>query len=274
MDTIKVEDRPKISLVVPAYNEAAYLPRLLDTVDVARNHYRHGASRIEVIVADNASFDETPQIAAQRGCRVERVEKRLIAANRNGGAAVAQGEIVAFADADFRIHPDTFNYIDAVMADSRYVGGATGITMERWSLGIAATWYLIMPPLWLLCMDGGVWFCRRADFLEIGGFDESRPIGEDVAFLSRLKRLGASRRPRRQLATRFTARKLGLSPALVINSARKFDKHGDWHMIPDVLRAAYYLLFARDKFKAYANRYWYEGRSDESIPTSANRSEG
>jgi len=61
---------PDISLVIPAWNEAAYLPRLLDSVDVARKQYRGGVARIEVIVADNDSTDETPQIAAARGCRV------------------------------------------------------------------------------------------------------------------------------------------------------------------------------------------------------------
>jgi glycosyltransferase involved in cell wall biosynthesis len=257
--------QPNISLIIPAFNEAAYLPRLMDSIDAARNQYRHGAGRIEVIVADNASTDETPRIAAQRDCRVVRVEKRVIAAARNGGAATARGEILAFADADFRIHPATFNFIDTVMANSGYIGGATGLTMERWSPGIAATWCLIMPPLWLLSMDGGVWFCRRADFLETGGFDESRPIGEDVAFLSRLKRLGSSRRPKQRLVTRFTVRKLGLSPALVINSSRKFDKHGDWHMIADVLRAGFYLVFSRRKFKEYATRYWYEDRSSQGL---------
>ena len=190
----------------------------------------------------------------------EYVEQRRIAVARNRGAAVARGEIMAFADADFRLHPHTFNWIDAVMADGHYIGGATGLTMERWSLGIRVTWYLVMPPLWLLSMDGGVWFCRRSDFIETGGFDESRPMGEDVVFLGRLKRLAAKRRPRQRLATRFTTGTLGLAPALVTNSSRKWDRHGDWHMIGDVLRASLYLLFARHKIDEYARRYWYEDR--------------
>ena len=35
---------PKISLVIPAWNEAACLPRLLDTVDAARSCRRYGSS--------------------------------------------------------------------------------------------------------------------------------------------------------------------------------------------------------------------------------------
>jgi glycosyltransferase involved in cell wall biosynthesis len=253
-----------ISLVIPAFNEAAYLPRLLDTVDAARENYRHGADRIEVIVADNSSTDDTSDIGWARGCRVEQVEKRLIAASRNGGAAVATGEIVAFADADFRVHPETFNFIDSVVAQPGYIGGATGLEMERWSLGIAATWYMILPPLWMLSMDGGVWFCRRSDFQEVGGYDETLHFAEDVAFLWRLKRLGSRRRPREKLATRFTARKLGLEPAFVLNSCRKWDKHGDWHMIFDVFRAGFYSAFSRRRLIEYARQYWYEDRVDVS----------
>ena len=255
---------PHISLVIPAFNEAAYLPRLLDTVDAARQRYRHGGNLIEVIVADNDSTDDTPEIARTRGCRVEHVEKRLIAASRNGGAAVARGKIIAFADADFRLHPETFNYIDSLMIRSDYIGGATGLEMERWSLGIAVTWYLILPPLWMLGMDGGVWFCRRVDFEAVGGFDETLHFGEDVAFLRKLKRLGARRRPREKLATRFTARRLGLEPALVLNSCRKWDTHGDWHMITDVLLVGFYFVFSRPKLMRYARRYWYEDRVEAS----------
>ena len=122
---------PRISLVIPAWNEQAFLPRLLDTVDEARARYRHGASAVEVIVADNSSTDRTSDIARERGCRVVGVAKRCIASSRNGGASVAKGKIIAFADADFRIHPETFNYIDDVMRSPGYVGGGTGFVFRK-----------------------------------------------------------------------------------------------------------------------------------------------
>lgn len=63
------------------------------------------------------------------------------------------------------------------------------------------------------------------------------------------------------VSTRFTAKKIGISPAFVLNSARKWDKHGDWHMFSDVARAVFYLLFARRRLNDYARQYWYEDRT-------------
>src|SRR5436309_945327 len=79
----------KFSVVVPAFNEEAFLPRLLDSVEVAKSQYSGGPGTIEVIVADNCSTDRTAEVAARRGARVVRVEKRRIAAARNGGARAA-----------------------------------------------------------------------------------------------------------------------------------------------------------------------------------------
>ena len=80
---------PAISIVVPAYNEATLLPRLLDTIDIARDRFEGGRDQIEVIVADNGSTDETGAIARARGCLVAPVSKRVIGASRNGGASLA-----------------------------------------------------------------------------------------------------------------------------------------------------------------------------------------
>ncbi|MGE5175962.1 MAG: glycosyltransferase family 2 protein, partial [Hyphomicrobiales bacterium] len=52
----------RVSVVIPAYNEAALLPACLDSL--AAQDY---AGAIEVIVVDNASDDATPAIAAARG---------------------------------------------------------------------------------------------------------------------------------------------------------------------------------------------------------------
>ena len=155
---------PRISLIVPAFNEEDYLPDLLDTVDLARARYSGGPDEIEVVVADNASSDRTAELARARGCRVVRVEKRAIAAARNGGAGAATGEIVAFVDADSRVHPETFNVIDRTMAGGNVIAAGTGAWLSRISPGIAITVGLGMLVCALANLEIGVIFCRRSDW--------------------------------------------------------------------------------------------------------------
>lgn len=243
----------KISLVIPAWNEAALLPRLLDSVALARRRFGeagHAAEDIEVIVADNGSTDVTAQIACERGCRVVPVERRVIAASRNGGAAVATGDILAFVDADSILHRDCFLAVHAAMNAPRTVGGATGVTMERWSLGIALSYAAAVPLVWITGFDTGLVFWRRADFEALGGYDESRHVAEDVDFLWRLRRLG---RPRGQRLVRLRGVK-------TVTSTRKFDRHGEWHYFTQMPRLAWQLLRDRHAFNDYTRRYWYDGR--------------
>jgi glycosyltransferase involved in cell wall biosynthesis len=240
-------DRIQISLVIPAHNEERFLPRLLDSVDTAREQWRRGPAAIEVIVADNLSTDRTAAIARERGCRVVQVAERRIASVRNGGAAVAEGEVLGFVDADSEVHPDTFNAIEDSLATGRVVAGATGVRMERWSLGIVVTWAVFMPMVWMTRMDTGVVFCRKEDFVAIGGYDERRFFAEDVQFLWDLRRVGRKRKQR--LARLRTVKALG--------STRKFDLHGDWHFLSDLFRLVPKVLWSPRASNDFANKYWY-----------------
>lgn len=244
---------PLLSLVIPAWNEARQLPRLFDSLDVARARWveRGGrAEAIEVIVADNASTDATAQVAQARGARVAAVDKRVIAAARNGGAAIAGGEVLAFVDADSRVHPDVFCAIAAAMASPRTLGGATGVTMERWSLPIALTYASVLPMVWLTGFDTGVVFWRRSDFVDLGGYDESRLAAEDVHFLWRLSRLGKIR----------GQRLVRLRGVQTVTSARKFDQYGDWHYLRQMPRVAWHALTRSGRLDEFVRKYWYEGR--------------
>lgn len=241
---------PHISLVIPAYNEAALLPPLLESVAAARQCYARGPDAVEVIVADNASTDRTAHIARAMGCRVVTIERRAIAAVRNGGARVAGGTILAFVDADSLLHPQTFNAIESAMTD-RASYGATGFRFSRTSTGIAASLLVVRTLGRLLGGDSGVIFCRRADWAAVGGYPEDRRYAEDVAFLLKLRALGRSR------GQRF-ARARG---AVTVSSARKFDRYGDWHWFGTLARGLWWAVFDRGRFGRFVQAYWYDRRN-------------
>jgi glycosyltransferase involved in cell wall biosynthesis len=236
---------PRYSLVIPAYNEERLLGRLLDSVALAQSAYGQ-PDAIEVIVADNVSTDATARIAGERGCRVVTVEKRVIGAVRNAGAQAARGEVLAFIDADSQVHARTFLEIDAALATGRVVGGATGVTMERWSPGIAVSYALMVPMVLATGFDTGVVFCRRQDFEAIGGYDETRRVAEDVVFLQAMRRLGKTRGQRLARLTRAKA----------VASTRKFDEFGDWHYFPLAVEALRHL--SGRKSTEFTERYWYK----------------
>jgi glycosyltransferase involved in cell wall biosynthesis len=239
------------SLIIPARNEENYLPRLLDSVAIARKNYHRGSDAVEVIVSDNISTDKTAEIAESHGCIVVKEEKRIIAAVRNAGAAVATGEIICFLDADSQIHPDTFNAIEQAISSGKVIGGATGVTLDRMTLGIALTYYLVMLPMILITgMDTGVVFCRRTDFIQLGGYNEQKQFAEDVDFIVRLKLLG---RKRKQKLIRLTS-------ARAVASMRKFKQHGNWHYFSLMMRGFPAIFFPSKRFEKFARKYWYNDR--------------
>lgn len=94
------EPRPYTSVVIPAHNEEASLPLVLQAIP--------GDWVDEVIVCDNGSTDETAAVACAGGARV--VYEPRMGYGRACLAALAElseaSEIVVFLDADFSDHPE------------------------------------------------------------------------------------------------------------------------------------------------------------------------
>ena len=86
-----------ISFVVPAYNEERLIGATLDAIHAAA---REIAEPYEVVVANDASTDNTAGVARTHGARVVDCHHRQIARVRNTGARATTGEILIFVDAD------------------------------------------------------------------------------------------------------------------------------------------------------------------------------
>jgi glycosyltransferase involved in cell wall biosynthesis len=91
---------PKFSIVIPARNEAASLQYLLPSI------VEHVPSGAEIIVVDDGSSDETPEIC--QGNRVRRISHPYSMGNGaaiKSGARAAKGDVLIFMDADGQHQP-------------------------------------------------------------------------------------------------------------------------------------------------------------------------
>jgi glycosyltransferase involved in cell wall biosynthesis len=232
----------RLSVIVPAWNEAASLPA---TLAALREAIAAAAVPAEIVVVDDASTDATAAIAAAAGARVERVEKRQIAAVRNAGAAAARGTLLVFVDADTIVPPATLRAAVAAMEQGAAGGGANV------RLDAPAPWPIRLP-LWIFMAvyrllghaAGCFLFCRREAFEAAGGFDERFFASEEIGLSKALRRQG-----------RF--RKVGPP---VVTSARKVRLYRPWPLFRDAL-----LLLLRGP-RAWQSRdrlgIWYEGRRE------------
>lgn len=91
---------PEISFVVPARNEGQGIGACVDAL-VAQG----SDGKVEVIVVDNGSSDETAAIAAAHGARVVHEPRPGLAHARQAGLMTAQAPILVFVDADTLVPP-------------------------------------------------------------------------------------------------------------------------------------------------------------------------
>src|SRR5215216_3131823 len=109
--------KPRISIVIPAYNEEGVISRVLD--ELALGGY------FEIIVVDDGSKDKTAEIAREHGAIVVRHPYNI-----GNGAAVktgiraATGDIIVLMDSDGQHPPSDIPRLISYIGDYDMVVGA------------------------------------------------------------------------------------------------------------------------------------------------------
>lgn len=103
---------PKVSLIVPAYNHAAYLEQAIESV-LAQTY-----PDVELIVLDDGSSDGTARILERYAGRFHYETQTNMgqAATLNRGWAMAQGEVLGYLSADDYLHPDAVGQAIATLS--------------------------------------------------------------------------------------------------------------------------------------------------------------
>jgi rSAM/selenodomain-associated transferase 2 len=172
----------KVSIIVPVFNEAPIIREFLQ-------HLRERAAGTEIIVADGGSHDGTANLA--RGlCDQLLASKHNRAIQMNVGARAAHGDVLWFLHVDAEIPLDCLFEIERIMEDPNVAGGFFRIRLPppivyRLTDSFAHYAGILFR---MRCGDHGI-FCRRAAFVDVGGFPEV-PLMEDVEFVRRLQRSG------------------------------------------------------------------------------------
>jgi len=181
-----------VSVVIPCYNDARFLPRALKSV------FTQTHREWEILLVDDGSTDDTPRIAAACGDRIRyfRRENRGAGAARNLGIGEARGEFVAFLDADDIWYPPKLELQLELFSRRPELGLVYTDCHSIDETGAVTGFYLKRRPsprrdpaeeLFIRdYMPNSTIVCRRSCFDKIGLIDTSIRLGEDEELKIRL----------------------------------------------------------------------------------------
>ena len=199
-------DRPVVDVIVPAYNEADNIARLLRSIDIAAGRY---GGPVRVLVSDDGSSDDTAQIAWAEFTRFRYARGAVLSAPNGGqaaalnrGLAVTDAEIVVRIDADCVMGPEALAYSVPWFRDPRI--GSVGAMEEPRTDDV--TWFHRLRTLetlfqfrfmrlgqslvdGIVVIPGTFTVFRRDPVVQAGGFPV-RMNGEDSDLTMQIGRLG------------------------------------------------------------------------------------
>lgn len=182
---------PFVSVIIAARNEAGNILGCIESVYVCG----HPRDRLEIIVVDHASTDATSARARGAGASVIELHTGRIGKVRNTGLEVANGEYIAYVDADCIVPSTWLGSAIHCLAQNAAVGAVGGPYLSP----IGGTWVevglapqqcdsTVMKPVTALAT--GSFITRRSLLMELGGFDESLISGEDDDLCNRIRDRG------------------------------------------------------------------------------------
>jgi len=184
-------DFPRVSVIIPAYNQANYLAEAVQSVlDQTLSH-------LEVIVVNDASTDHTDEVMSQfKDPRLKYIvheQNRYAAAARNTGIRTSSGELIAFLDADDLIHPKKLEIQVAFLEENPNLGLTYNPRFEIDESGLLLSISQTPPVVTLSDLMIDFPFApsevvmRKAWAFQVGLFDESFiSNAEDPDFFRRL----------------------------------------------------------------------------------------
>lgn len=239
----------KVSVVVPAYNEAKLIEGTLARIALACGALAARGWETETIVCDNNSTDATAQMARAAGARVVFEPINQIGRARNAGAAAATGQWLIFVDADSSPTPELFGDVADAIESGRCLGGGSTIRMDEahfFASALTAWWNMVSRVTrWAA---GAFMFCETAAFRQVGGFDPDLFASEELYLFKRLKRLARASRKKVMILHRHP----------MVTSARKMRLYSAGELLRFFTRAI--LRTRRTITSRDACSPWYDGR--------------
>jgi glycosyltransferase involved in cell wall biosynthesis len=177
-----------ISVVIPAYNAARFLPRCLESV------FAQTLKPDEIIVVDDGSTDNTAALAAELGAKVITCRNSGISAARNTGIRNASSDWIAFLDVDDVWEPDKLErQVACIQSDTVLVYTGIRCFDDYGGRGVKSA---IDPDSarkmlrYLNPITPSTVIARREIFMRNGGFREDIRACEDWEMWVRMQKLG------------------------------------------------------------------------------------
>lgn len=167
-----VKPPSSVSIVIPAYNEEAFIERVLLCVE-SQNVVLEHPELFEVIVVDNGSADRTVELAEEYA-KVTVEEQRGVFYARHRGIMEANGELIVFLDADMVVPPNFLNLLLRHFHNEEIVAVGGGFLLIGGKLrNILPVYNNQLNSLVTKNFNLGVMAFRKEAYYRMGGFDFS-----------------------------------------------------------------------------------------------------